>query len=323
MTHHTRPPHRSEWIDVTQEIAERWLDTRAPNRRLNENRVMEYALIMEAGGWQETHQGIGFDTKGRLCDGQHRLKALSLQKSGTRIKFLVTRGLTEAEVLAVDHGGIRDAADSLTIFRGVRVEKHEVAVAKRVMHISGHYAAKVGRTPGSSWSIPTTALDAFLRLHPAAMLMAASLRHRCHTRGITSAMLGGLIFRAYYHLPSKRLDVLLDVLATGHYDDKDADSAGLVLREHVMTGSEGYRGTNLLDHFRMERAIKAFWKGEKLAKIYPATEELFPLPEERTDTATKVPAVVRRMEATRAAKAAIGGKATQGKLAIANGAIAN
>lgn len=304
MTHHMTAPHRTEWVLLTPELAERWLETKAPNRHVNENLVMEYALVMEAGGWEETHQGLAFDDKGRLCDGQHRLKALTLARKP--IKFLVTRGLTQDEVLALDRGRMRDTADSLTIYRGARVDKHEVAIASRVIHISPHYATKSGKTPGGSWRLSTADVDQFLRSHATAMARAVELKHRAHTVGVTSAMMGALIFRAYYHLPTKRLDALIDVLATGHYDDKDSDSAGLLLREHVMIRAEGYRGTNLMDHFRMERAIKAFWKGEKLARIYPSTEELFPLPEERRDEQTKLPAVVRRMEAARGARAAHG-----------------
>lgn len=297
--------HRTEWIPVTPQLAEKWLDTKAPNRHISDATVMEYALVMEAGGWEETHQGIAFDDKGRLCDGQHRLKAITLLKPGAIVRLLVTRGLTKDEVLALDRGRVRDSADSLTIYRGERVEKYTVAVANRVIHISPHYAAKAGATPGATWRVSTTELDVFLRAHEAAMLRALSLRHRVSKVGLTSALMGSLIFRAHYHLPSTRLDQFIDVIATGHYDDPDADSAALLLREHVMAKMQGYRGTNLMDHYRMERAIKAFWKKEKLARIYPSTEELFPLPEEKGDA--KLPAVIQRMERLRAQRGSTAG----------------
>ena len=300
--------HRTEWLTVSPELAEKWLETKAPNRHLNERTVIEYGLVMEKGDWEETHQGLGFDERGRLVDGQHRLKALTLQRPGTKLRFLVTHGLTNAEVLAIDRNRVRDAADSLTIYRGTRVEKHTVAIANRVIHISPYYATKAGKTPGhgGGWRVSTQDLDQFLRTHSIAMMRASELKHRAHAHGLSSALIGSLLFRAYYHLPTARFDALLDVLATGHCDDRQRDSAGILLRDHLMTGTEGWRGTNLLDHYRMERAIKAFWKGEKLAKIYPATEELFLLPEEKGAVMT-MPATIRRMENARAERARVGG----------------
>lgn len=294
---------RTELILVTPEMAERWLASKAANRHLNENLALEYALVMEGGGWEETHQGLAFDDKGRLVDGQHRLQAVTLSRKAQ--KFLVTRGLTRDEVLAIDRGRVRDAADSLTIFRGQRVDKHTVAVANRVIHISSFYAAKVGRTPGATWRVSTDALDEFLRKHPAAMIRACELKNS-HKRstGISSALVGSLLFRAYYHMPDARLSQLIDVLATGHYDDKERDDAGLRLRDHVLAQTDGWRGNSLMDHFRMERAIKAFWKGERLARVFPATEEVFPLPEEKGTTS--IPATLKRLEAARAVQAGIG-----------------
>lgn len=294
------PTHKTEWITVTPEVADRWLDTKAPNRHINDNLVMEYALTMEAGGWEETHQGLAFDDKGRLVDGQHRLKALTLARRPLR--FLVTRGLTSDEVLALDRGRSRDMADSLSIHRGQQVSKHEVAIANRVIHISPYYAAKAGKTVGASWRLATSEVDHFLRTHTAAMMRAREPKNRTHKFGVSSAMLGALIFRAYYHLPTKRLDQFIDVMVTGHYDDRDADSAALLLREHVMSRAEGYRGATLMDHYRMERAIKAFWKGERITRFFPATEETFPLPEEQHKGELKLPAVIQRIEAARSQK---------------------
>lgn len=298
--------NRPEWIDVTPAIAERWLETKAANRNLNENLAIEYGLAMERGGWQQTHQGIAFNDKGQLVDGQHRLFAITLAKK--TVKLLVVRGLTKDEVLAIDTGRVRTSADSLTIYRGTTVSKHVVAIANRVIHISPYYAAKAGKTPGSKWHVATADLDRFLKAHPAAMLTATSLSHRTHTFGISSAMTGSLLFRAYYHLPEKRMTQLIDVLATGHYDDEVKDSAALLLRTHLLQRTDGWRGTNIVDHYRMERAVKAFARGERIARIYPTTEEVFPIPEE-AGVAPNVPATLKRLEASRSAKGAQGNEA--------------
>src|SRR5512141_2127608 len=292
--------HRTEWIEVTPAMAEKWLETKAPNRHLKENLALEYAVSMDAGEWKETHQGIAFDDKGRLVDGQHRLYAITVARK--TIKLLVTRGLTQDEVLALDRGRQRTMTDSLSIYRGTRVDTHIVAVANRVMHISPYYASKAGRTPGASWRVSTAELDAFLKTHEAAMLRAIEVKHRTKSHGIASAMVGALILRAYYHLPTQRLDALIDLLATGRYDDEKKDAAGLMLRDHVISLKTGWRGTGVIDHFRLERAIKAFEKGQSLARVFPSTEELYPLPEEQGITGA-VPAVIKRLGDSRAEKA--------------------
>lgn len=300
---------RSEWILVTPELAERWLEKKAPNRALNDNLALEYALAMEAGSWEQTHQGIAFDDAGRLVDGQHRLSAIPLSKKS--VKMLVTRGLTREEVLTIDRGRVRDAADSLSIFRGHHVTKQVVAISNRTMHSSGHYATKAGSTPGGYWRISTATLDEFIRLHDAALKRVTDIGAANRTVGVRSAFFGSILLRAFYHLSVARLSLLIDVLSTGHYEDPDKDSAGLLLRDNLISRTDGWRGLTLIDHYRVERAVLAFKKGERLSKIYPATTELFPLPEEK-GTVT-VPAVVRRVQASRREKGSTAANARYAK----------
>ena len=70
-----------------------------PNyRRINDKRVLSYALKMEQGFWQENGEPIQFDKSGNLLNGQHRLKAII--KSGKAQKMLVVRDV-EANVFDV------------------------------------------------------------------------------------------------------------------------------------------------------------------------------------------------------------------------------
>jgi hypothetical protein len=60
-------------LNVTPAMAQQWLKHNDFNRPLNQRLVEKYAGQMRAGNWQRTHQGIAFDSRGIILDGQHRL----------------------------------------------------------------------------------------------------------------------------------------------------------------------------------------------------------------------------------------------------------
>src|SRR5258706_8448145 len=61
------------------------------NRPISERAVRQMAAAMLKGQWVASHQGIAFDVKGNLMDGQHRLWAVV--RSQCTIPMLVTTGL--------------------------------------------------------------------------------------------------------------------------------------------------------------------------------------------------------------------------------------
>ena len=71
------------------------------NRRMKQAKVRKFLLAMKNGQWRATNQGIAFDEKGNLIDGQHRLKALLKygefknpdDLSQTSLKMLVVGGI--------------------------------------------------------------------------------------------------------------------------------------------------------------------------------------------------------------------------------------
>jgi len=81
------------------------------NRRVNKRRVSAYAPIMREHKWQLTPQGIAFDTRGHLVDGQHRLWAII--ESGVTVSLLVVYGLSDDAIRALDRGWIRSVSEAL------------------------------------------------------------------------------------------------------------------------------------------------------------------------------------------------------------------
>ncbi|MES2569439.1 MAG: hypothetical protein V4710_05220, partial [Verrucomicrobiota bacterium] len=111
---------RSQWMDVDPDTARRWLENNFRNRPLSDDVVQAYARDMINGIWIATHQGIAFNDRDELIDGQHRLNAIVL--SARTIRMMVTFGLPSViegkemtTMDAVDRGRPRSVADQLKI----------------------------------------------------------------------------------------------------------------------------------------------------------------------------------------------------------------
>jgi hypothetical protein len=85
----TLGPLRSQWIEVTPELAARWLKNNFRNRSVREDVVSAYARDMANGRWVYTHQGIAFNDRDELIDGQHRLHAVILSGLAA-VRMMVT-----------------------------------------------------------------------------------------------------------------------------------------------------------------------------------------------------------------------------------------
>jgi len=91
-----------------------YLRNQAPNRLVNESLVIQYAIAMLDDEWRNTGDPIKFDEKGRLIDGQHRLRAIV--ESETEQRLSIARNVPYGELLTIlDTGRKRNAGDVLTI----------------------------------------------------------------------------------------------------------------------------------------------------------------------------------------------------------------
>lgn len=128
---------RSQWMDVDTATAERWLQNNFRNRPIKEDVVVAYARDMVNGVWVPTHQGVAFNDKDELIDGQHRLKAIILARK--TIRMMVTFGLpsvieghTMTTMDAVDRGRTRSVADQLKIQHGIKEGRIIAAISMSI-----------------------------------------------------------------------------------------------------------------------------------------------------------------------------------------------
>lgn len=116
---------RSQWMQVDPDTARRWLNNNFRNRPIAEDTVNAYARDMLGGVWVPTHQGVAFNDREELIDGQHRLHAII--RSGITVRMMVTFGLPShiqgremTTMDAVDRGRTRTVADQLKIQHGFK-----------------------------------------------------------------------------------------------------------------------------------------------------------------------------------------------------------
>ena len=115
----------SELTTITPELARQWLANAAPNRPLNDDRILMFAEEIERGHWRRNGETIKFDDCGRLIDGQHRLHAVLL--TGKTIEAIVVHGVssTDGSMMTIDTGMKRTNSHVLSLIG----EKNTAALA--------------------------------------------------------------------------------------------------------------------------------------------------------------------------------------------------
>lgn len=96
---------------ITPDTARLYLKFNNNNRPLRKAHIRSLAFDITNGDWQVTHQGIAFDTTGKLIDGQHRLHAII--EAGIPIQMPVTRGCSSSSFSILDRGANRSPSDIL------------------------------------------------------------------------------------------------------------------------------------------------------------------------------------------------------------------
>ncbi|MEV6504844.1 hypothetical protein AB0M61_01820 [Streptomyces sp. NPDC051642] len=128
-------------VDITPELAKKWLAQNTHNRNLRERVVNGYAADMRDGNWVEDGQSIKFAkgdvvlldkppvVGGALLDGQHRLGAIVT--ADITVRMLVVSNLDDSTQEVMDTGAKRVLGDVLKL----RGEPYSVALAATLMRV--------------------------------------------------------------------------------------------------------------------------------------------------------------------------------------------
>lgn len=137
----TNPEIKSKLMEITPDVAKKFLTRNTRNRDLRERLVESYANDMRNGNWLVNHQGIAFNENGDLIDGQHRLHAVV--KSGVTVWMFVVKGLSDtvqngvllSTMDTVDAHKPRSVADHLSINHGPQAVKILTVYGKAIQHV--------------------------------------------------------------------------------------------------------------------------------------------------------------------------------------------
>lgn len=138
---------------ITPEIATAMLQYNTDNRPISEGNVDRLASEIAKGAWMETPVPVIFSDKGRLIDGQHRLRAVI--KSGLAIESWVAFGAKDEAFAVIDTGRKRTGGDVFAI-HGVP-NANAIAAMTKWLHVYMNNRAAAGGASGGSGAQITNA----------------------------------------------------------------------------------------------------------------------------------------------------------------------
>jgi len=249
---------------VTPDVAIRWLENANPNNRaVSDAHVARLARDMSEGRWILTHEGIAFDPQGRLLDGQHRLWAVI--ESNQPVEMHVFFNLTPEALMVINTGKPRSLADVLRI-SGSGAGCREVSVLRAMLGGLKGPAALSGPEAAERLKVHHCAIDFALSVLPRAW-------------HISDAITRAVMARAYYSADRNRLAEFGRMMTSGVVPQADCTSV-ILLRQYLQANA-GWTWSERRERYaKTERALASYLKGQTIVKLYAATQECFPLPEE-------------------------------------------
>ena len=253
---------------ITAQQAETYLKFNVNNRPLRMRLVEQYAKEMLAGNWKLTHQGVAFNSKGELLDGQHRL--LAIVQSGVPVQMLVSRGVESSAQIAMDDHIKRKAHDALSLARQEEITASQVAVIRGAVELSGNTV--VNRARATKQEL-VKLFDEFI---PALEFLGK--RFQKSERGVTSAPVQAAIALAWYYVKDlERLEKFCAVLTGELLPENEGDRAAVALREWLLKNSMQSRPARMEGFKKTQRSIVAFSEYKNIGKLY-GTATYYPWP---------------------------------------------
>lgn len=245
---------------VTPEIAQEWLDSGGPNRRLNEAQVERFANDMLAGNWMsaETTETIKLAAQGVLVDGQHRLAAVV--KAGRAQQFWVARNVPAGAVEMVDTGRSRSFSDVLTMGGEENSTSRRLAATlKWLYHLEHDSALTSGR------AVSHAEMRRTLEAHPG---VVDAVRRAYESRDVTPQSVLAAVYTLAREKRPRKADEWLEAVQEGA--DIGRNHPAFVLRRKFRRAESGSGTHQMRGPYAAALMIKswnAFVNGEEVSSL--------------------------------------------------------
>lgn len=254
-----------EIVNITPEMARQWLRTNIHNRVVSAALVCKYATDIVNGRWLLTHQGLAFDTKGILRDGQHRLLAVAYTEIAARM--VVAFDVPEEAFIAVDTGTARSYQDTMTI-AGTPLPKMYLPILNGILYGEGMHNYPVGH------QTKTVYIAAY---HDAIRFTLDCFNAVEAPSGFKVMHVMGVIARAYFTQDRDKLKEFCNLYLKGFDSNGPTDANNPAIKFRNWKENHPDHKANEV-YRKAQRAVGAFLKGDKLPKLYDQTDELFEIP---------------------------------------------
>lgn len=217
-------PFTMEFVTVTPKMASGWLDTcNKANRNISKTKARQYATDIKNGKWQVSPEGISFDKKGNLVNGQHRLYGIIL--ANTSVMMAVFRGV---DATIFDKGRNRTTSNTMAM-QGIdpSIANKYVVSAINYLFIEAAHTNSVHLTDAQ---IILFAEDNKENLAKVRSIVGSGAKYGICDNAVCHAA----VFCALYNgLSEEVLRRFFKIVNTGFYDYKE-ETAAIVFKNYVL-----------------------------------------------------------------------------------------
>lgn len=271
-------------LNITPEMAKRWLEKNPYNRNISRRTVETYAEAMRRNEWHSNGESICFDEDGNLINGQHRLAACIL--ANTPFCSTVVTGVLKQDSYIYDKGRNRTIRNTMMI-----AQKHGemddaliynsnqiIATARYILSI------KMGRKKEADPEffdnkkydhlITAEGVYNYIRAHSEACAWLYDRMNR-FKRGIRKTAVLAALLQAYESgYPAEKLDAVCKCLATGIMANPD-EALIIKFREKFSVPTSDCAKTRKEQYMSLQKMLYDFEHGKKATRIAPSKTEYY------------------------------------------------
>ncbi len=253
-------------VDVTPAMAEEWLRANnAYNRPISPATAYRYCNQMLAGRWKRIHQGIAFDSRGSLIDGQHRLLAICMSRK--TVKMLVFTNEHAENHDAVDGGKPRSNLEVVQIADNDWSLPNSVITTVKAL-VAGRYCKRPNLSSAEVY-------DFYLASRAGTDFTVKMFEPLKVAGHLNDPTIRGVVARAYYYVSK-------DALREFCYLFCSCTPHPLIspFRDWLFTLNNHRENTRREIYKRFEYTLMAYMRGESEVTIPAESRELFPVLED-------------------------------------------